>query len=394
MLSATRGCRSWTSAKVLQTKTRRTPGLATRAVFVCGTAACDEPSTKGMRPMYSAGTAPHSSRFCWSVRPWASVKSVKTFRHSSLSSRFSAPVRARSTALASQPVSVRGGSALTLVAARRIAEARTARPDARCPSSTWRLLSRSASGAAWPGLLPSCCHEGAARTISTALPTSKQVQSLERVALRVRFGDYVLDPEARQLFRAGEELHLQPKTFELLDLLVRSRPKASASRTSATSLWRDIVVGTPASRWPWLSCGRGSATTRRSRGTSGRCTASDTPSRGRPRRAAAVLRRGRRRSRPRVLWEKRIIPLVEGENVLGRDEQATVRIDAPGVSRRHALIRVEGTGAMIEDLGSKNGTFLGRQAVVARPTPLPDGARSASAACSSSSAARPRPARP
>ena len=54
--------------------------------------------------------------------------------------------------------------------------------------------------------------------------------------------------------------------------------------------------------------------------------------RGPPRRGVA----------PRVLWEKRVIPLVEGENVLGRDEDVTVRIDAPGVSRRHARIRVVG----------------------------------------------------
>ena len=121
MLSATPGCRSWTSAKVRQTKTRRTPGLATRAVFVLRQRDCDEPSTKGMRPMYSAGDAPHSSRFCWRVRPWASVKSVKTFRHSSLSSRFRAPARALSTARASQPVRERGAAASTAVAVRRIA---------------------------------------------------------------------------------------------------------------------------------------------------------------------------------------------------------------------------------------------------------------------------------
>jgi hypothetical protein len=79
---------------------------------------------------------------------------------------------------------------------------------------------------------------------------------------------------------------------------------------------------------------------------------------------------------PRVFWEKRIIPLVEGENVLGRDEGVTVRIDAPGVSRRHACIRVEGETATIEDLGSKNGTYVGDETTpIAGPTPLPDDIR-------------------
>ena len=78
---------------------------------------------------------------------------------------------------------------------------------------------------------------------------------------------------------------------------------------------------------------------------------------------------------PRVVWGRRVTPLVEGENVLGRDETATVRIDVPGVSRRHARIDVRGDEAMLADLGSKNGTFLDEQeAPVTAPVPLPDGA--------------------
>ncbi len=53
-----------------------------------------------------------------------------------------------------------------------------------------------------------------------------------------------------------------------------------------------------------------------------------------------------------------------------------MRIDAPGVSRRHACIRVEGEQATIEDLGSKNGTFVGDGASpITGPTALPDDAR-------------------
>jgi pSer/pThr/pTyr-binding forkhead associated (FHA) protein len=49
---------------------------------------------------------------------------------------------------------------------------------------------------------------------------------------------------------------------------------------------------------------------------------------------------------------------VEGENVIGRDEGCAIRIDAARVSRRHACIRVSGSGASIQDLGSKNGTYV------------------------------------
>jgi pSer/pThr/pTyr-binding forkhead associated (FHA) protein len=66
--------------------------------------------------------------------------------------------------------------------------------------------------------------------------------------------------------------------------------------------------------------------------------------------------------------------LRRGENVLGRSEDASVRIDAPGVSRRHARIVVGDDGAMLEDLASKNGTFVGER-LVEEPTALHDGDR-------------------
>ena len=47
-------------------------------------------------------------------------------------------------------------------------------------------------------------------------------------------------------------------------------------------------------------------------------------------------------------------------------------IDVAGVSRRHACIRVDGPQASVEDLGSKNGTFVNGQPV-REPVPLVDG---------------------
>jgi hypothetical protein len=52
------------------------------------------------------------------------------------------------------------------------------------------------------------------------------------------------------------------------------------------------------------------------------------------------------------------ILLVEGENLIGRAPDASIRIDNSEVSRRHTLITVEGNTATLEDLNSKNGTFL------------------------------------
>jgi pSer/pThr/pTyr-binding forkhead associated (FHA) protein len=58
--------------------------------------------------------------------------------------------------------------------------------------------------------------------------------------------------------------------------------------------------------------------------------------------------------------------------LLGRDGDVAVWLESPSVSRHHARIRVSGTDATIEDLGSKNGTYL-RGERLATPSPLTDG---------------------
>ena len=73
-----------------------------------------------------------------------------------------------------------------------------------------------------------------------------------------------------------------------------------------------------------------------------------------------------------LLWRRQILPLAEGENVVGRGREAQVRIPASEVSRRHARIVVEAGGVTIEDLESRNGTFV-RGRPVKRSTPLADG---------------------
>ena len=211
--------------------------------------------------------------------------------------------------------------------------------------------------------------------------------------MKVRFGEFVLDPDSRQLFRGGAEVHLQPKTFELLDLLVRSRPKALSKQHIRGQLWPETVVGdaslTVAVAELRSALGDDAKEPRYVRTVYGfgyafAGEAEAEKARGVPSTGVA----------PRVLWEKRIIPLVEGENVLGRDEDVTVRIDAPGVSRRHACIRVSEARPRSRTWAARTGPTWG---TVPRRSPdrrcFPTTAGSASAGCCSSSAARPRPAR-
>ena len=67
------------------------------------------------------------------------------------------------------------------------------------------------------------------------------------------------------------------------------------------------------------------------------------------------------RHKPRHCWivyGSREFFLAEGENLIGRSDSVTVRLESPNVSRRHARIVISSSDAVLEDLGSKNGTYL------------------------------------
>jgi pSer/pThr/pTyr-binding forkhead associated (FHA) protein len=70
--------------------------------------------------------------------------------------------------------------------------------------------------------------------------------------------------------------------------------------------------------------------------------------------------------RLQLVGEGRSVLLCPGRIVLGRDAACDVRFDSPRVSRRHGVITVDHRGAFLEDLGSKNGTFVGGRLVEGR----------------------------
>jgi len=191
--------------------------------------------------------------------------------------------------------------------------------------------------------------------------------------MRLLFGEFVLDPGARQLFRGLEELRLGPRSFDLLDLLVRSRPRALRKAEIQRRLWPDSAVGDGSLAFlvselrALLGDDARHPRFIRTVPAFGYAFCGEVGEEAYAAHAAAS-------GVPRVVWEERVVPLAEGENLLGRDPGVKVRIDVTGVSRRHARIVLRGSEATIEDLGSKNGTFLGRRdARVAGPLPLPDG---------------------
>jgi len=52
----------------------------------------------------------------------------------------------------------------------------------------------------------------------------------------VRFGEFTLDTERRQLLGHDQALHLPPKAFELLAALVDSRPRAVSKKECKGSM--------------------------------------------------------------------------------------------------------------------------------------------------------------
>src|SRR3954452_61540 len=57
-----------------------------------------------------------------------------------------------------------------------------------------------------------------------------------------RFGDFVLDCETRELLCSGQPVHVSPKAFQLLEVLVSSRPRAWSKSALQHVLWPDTTV--------------------------------------------------------------------------------------------------------------------------------------------------------
>jgi DNA-binding winged helix-turn-helix (wHTH) protein len=183
-----------------------------------------------------------------------------------------------------------------------------------------------------------------------------------------RFGAFELDGLRRQLRRAGQAIHLTPKAFDLLKLLVDAAPRVVPKTEIHETLWprtfvsdatliglikelrralddhdRTVPVIRTAHRIGYAFCP----------------AVDDVHSRASEARGWLVLR-------------ERRIPIVSGTNLIGRDPACDVWLDYATVSRRHARIFAAEARVEIEDLGSKNGTQIGGT-VLKEPIALRDG---------------------
>jgi DNA-binding winged helix-turn-helix (wHTH) protein len=202
--------------------------------------------------------------------------------------------------------------------------------------------------------------------------------------MKVRFGAFEFDSTTRELRRlpalarsaeAGEgaRVHLSPKSFDLLEILIERRPALVTKGELQDLLWPDTVVLE-------ANLGNAVAEIRKALGDDPRAPrfvwtvsrrgyrfAADVDAGGAPDPA-----RGHGTVRWWLVWKDTIIPLGEGASVVGRSPNSDIWIDAASVSREHAQIVIGGGRAIVEDRGSTNGTFLDG-ARIETPHPLVDG---------------------
>ena len=178
--------------------------------------------------------------------------------------------------------------------------------------------------------------------------------------MRVTFGEFLLDSAERQLLRGEIPEHLTGKAFQLLVLLVAERPKVVSKKEIYDTLWPEVFVQE-------ANIKNLIAELRAALGDDGEEVIRT--ERGAGYAFSADARDEIALQLPFVLVVNGVtFPLREGKNVIGRDPDAQIRLDSAAVSRHHAAILIIGDDAVLQDLGSRNGTHVnGEKLEAARP---------------------------
>lgn len=185
----------------------------------------------------------------------------------------------------------------------------------------------------------------------------------------VSFGEFAFDAGARVLLRQGRPVHLSPRGFKLLEILVRNQPRPVPKTVLTSELWPDTFVSDGNLPNVVLELRQAlhdeSAELVRTVYGLGYAFAGDAVNAELP---PATEKLGIFR----LKLEGREVGLVEGENWIGRGLDCLVQVHCSLASRRHARIVVSGEKATIEDGPSTHGTVVNWERVKS-PTPLRNG---------------------
>ena len=166
------------------------------------------------------------------------------------------------------------------------------------------------------------------------------------------FDRFAFDSERRELLDGTAPVHLGPQAFRLLEVLIANHPRAISKQELYESIWQGTFVDESnlAGLINELRAALGDAARQprfiRTVHGFGYAFCGELKGESAPQPAGSVVFRGRE------------FPLRAGANILGRDPNAAVMIDDETVSRKHAVITIREDAATLEDLDSKNGTYI------------------------------------
>ena len=152
--------------------------------------------------------------------------------------------------------------------------------------------------------------------------------------MRTRFLHFITDSETRQLLSGGKEIHLSPKAFDLLHILLSKRPNVVSKEELLRQIWPETYV---------LEANLNVLVGELRRALNDNAQA--------PRCIRTIHRVGYAfcataiemgsASRYSLVTGNRNFLLMEGDNIIGRDASCDIRLDDLDVSRRHACIRID-----------------------------------------------------
>lgn len=179
---------------------------------------------------------------------------------------------------------------------------------------------------------------------------------------RYQFDQFCFDSDQKALLRGGEPVRLTPRAFRLLELLLRRRPKAVSKRDLLDYVWSGTIVEEANLKTLVLEI-RSAIEERGGRPEVvrtvygyGYAFVGDVEEETAVSESQAVVS---------VRWSLQTVLLPLGSHLVGRRPDCGVAIDDPSVSRVHARFEVQRDRLRIEDLRSKNGTFVDGRRITA-----------------------------
>jgi DNA-binding winged helix-turn-helix (wHTH) protein len=189
--------------------------------------------------------------------------------------------------------------------------------------------------------------------------------------VRLQFDDLTFDSDTRQLWAGKKEVRLSPKAFELLALLITCRPRAVSKAEIREHLWPGTYVSDSSLPSLVSEIRDVIADHRRKPGLIRTVHGFGYAFQSEREPASQVVSHDDSRQ-GWLIGSTAEVALLPGENVIGREGEGVILVKSSTVSRRHARLSIDGSGAVVEDLGSKNGTYVNDQPISA-PTPIVDG---------------------